>query len=299
MSFSQGRTIDQEFKPFSQETLPEIIDFSQTHPPHPSLDAGNVRRYITLLTSSAQNVLDLHTHEVRIAVAVVLDKIDNPGNNATLEILGVDKNVDLRAVYAAFLSEACKLPLHGKSGLEVTLPQSAAWAEKFANENSLEPYYRSVEMINPKLRAEPSERADILTASERDDEDIYEVLCQSFSQNPETSIPPFADWKTSRSTSSRTWLIREHGQLVAFLTLIRPENETPEIRTVGVLADHRGRGLAKSLIQTALQFLQDSGAENCALTVAVNNESALKLYQNLGFQIVDQYQTFRFRFVGH
>lgn len=291
--------MDQEFKPFNREKLREIVDFCEANPAKPTWDTTMVSRFILELSSSPANVLDLHTHQVRVAVAVVLDKTENQGQNATVEIVGIDKNVDKRAVYQAMFDAARELPLHGKSGFEMTFHQSLSWAPHFAQANGMKLYYRSVDMIHMNLDCPPADFSGISEAAPSDDRDVYDVLVSSFKSNPETSIPPFEDWKNSRAASTKIWIVREGGSISAFLSLLRTPHENPEIRTIGVREECRGRGLGKNLLCHALQFLRESGEHKCALGVAVANERALGLYKNVGFQIVEQYEAYRFQFPGH
>lgn len=52
---------------------------------------------------------------------------------------------------------------------------------------------------------------------------------------------------------------------------------------IGVLADYRGQGVGKALIQAALQQARIKGLTRIELTVFENNKPAIALYKKLGF----------------
>ena len=56
------------------------------------------------------------------------------------------------------------------------------------------------------------------------------------------------------------------------------------IQNLGVLADHRGRGLGKLLLLKALHGFRRAGLRRAYLEVTARNESAVRLYRGLGFR---------------
>lgn len=56
------------------------------------------------------------------------------------------------------------------------------------------------------------------------------------------------------------------------------------IQNLGVVPDHRGRGLGKLLLLTALQGFRQAGLKYAYLEVTVRNEVAVRLYRQLGFR---------------
>ena len=55
------------------------------------------------------------------------------------------------------------------------------------------------------------------------------------------------------------------------------------ISRVFVEADHRGKGIATSLLQSALDICKEKGRPYLSLTVKNDNENAQRLYKSLGF----------------
>ena len=57
------------------------------------------------------------------------------------------------------------------------------------------------------------------------------------------------------------------------------------IQNIGTLPEHRGQGLATSLILRALRGFQEGGLRKATLEVTANNQRAVRLYQSLGFRL--------------
>ena len=59
------------------------------------------------------------------------------------------------------------------------------------------------------------------------------------------------------------------------------------INNVAVFPKFQGRGVGEFLMSLANKRAKESGLNKCALTVEIKNSRAVRLYQYLGFQIVD------------
>jgi len=58
------------------------------------------------------------------------------------------------------------------------------------------------------------------------------------------------------------------------------------IISIAVLPEHRGKGLGRELIEKALEAMTKFyNAKTCYLEVRVSNESAIKLYKKVGFEV--------------
>jgi ribosomal protein S18 acetylase RimI-like enzyme len=55
-----------------------------------------------------------------------------------------------------------------------------------------------------------------------------------------------------------------------------------------VMKDTRGKGVGLSLLDSACNYVQNQGSQAICVTVSQDNNVALKLYQNSGFQIISQ-----------
>jgi ribosomal protein S18 acetylase RimI-like enzyme len=61
----------------------------------------------------------------------------------------------------------------------------------------------------------------------------------------------------------------------------------------GIVADHRGRGLAKAMFEHALPGLEERGVGTFVLEVLKNNEPAIRAYRKAGFVISRELNGFR------
>src|SRR5262249_34893338 len=56
------------------------------------------------------------------------------------------------------------------------------------------------------------------------------------------------------------------------------------IQNLGVVSDHRGRGLGRLLLLKALHGFRSAGLRKSYLEVTARNESAVRLYRSVGFR---------------
>ena len=61
--------------------------------------------------------------------------------------------------------------------------------------------------------------------------------------------------------------------------------ESGAIQNVGIVPEHRGRGLGRALVQAALCGFHASGLTHISLEVTAANLPAVRLYQSLGFLV--------------
>ena len=64
---------------------------------------------------------------------------------------------------------------------------------------------------------------------------------------------------------------------------IRDRTGVGAIQNLGIVPEHRGRGLGSLLMLKALEGFQRAGLRRAYLEVTAQNESAIRLYQRLGF----------------
>jgi len=84
-------------------------------------------------------------------------------------------------------------------------------------------------------------------------------------------------------------LIRIDGKLAASIILIRKSNSHYlRIYSILVSPDHRGLGLAKSLLQYAEERAADYQLKGLSLEVSEDNEPAVALYLKWGFQTISE-----------
>ena len=75
----------------------------------------------------------------------------------------------------------------------------------------------------------------------------------------------------------------EDGALVAYLIVSRYVDAW-HVMNVAVHPDHRGRGTATLLLERLFALTADDARRGYTLEVRVSNETAIRLYERLGFQ---------------
>lgn len=92
------------------------------------------------------------------------------------------------------------------------------------------------------------------------------------------------------SDASQLWVAREsneHSLIVGMLTLTIyrvPTGIRSIVEDVAVDSNYRRHGIARALMETAIQFAREAGAEGVALTSNPQREAANLLYQSMGFE---------------
>ena len=89
-----------------------------------------------------------------------------------------------------------------------------------------------------------------------------------------------------------TWLVEYVGEGIhraeycGTIQAVRIQKYKASVQNIGVLAEHRGRGIGTALIQASLLGLQQVGITQVGLEVTAENQGAVRLYRQLGFRTV-------------
>lgn len=79
------------------------------------------------------------------------------------------------------------------------------------------------------------------------------------------------------------------GEFASFaLFLVDPVTLVGELDPVGTRAAHRRKGLSKAVLRTGLKYLSGQGMKQVVVRTVVDNISAIKLYESVGFRVVDK-----------
>ncbi|MBI3409464.1 MAG: GNAT family N-acetyltransferase [Planctomycetes bacterium] len=81
-----------------------------------------------------------------------------------------------------------------------------------------------------------------------------------------------------------TWLIAYDGQHCGTIQGVRDRYGMGAIQNVGIIPEHRGRGLGRALVLQALHGFRGCGVHRVHLEVTTQNEPAIRLYRSLGFR---------------
>lgn len=97
--------------------------------------------------------------------------------------------------------------------------------------------------------------------------------------------PPGAFEVELANPGARCWVAETREQVAGFLVFWRVLDEA-ELATLAVHPAFRQRGIARLLLQTAMDSAYAEGARIYHLEVRAENEAAQKLYRSLGFEVV-------------
>jgi ribosomal-protein-alanine N-acetyltransferase len=96
-------------------------------------------------------------------------------------------------------------------------------------------------------------------------------------------------YEVTENPNARNWVAELHQdgsiRLVGMLVLWFFLDEA-HIATLAVHPEFRRKGIARRLMHTALKSAYDEGAERSLLEVRAGNQAALKMYKELGYEIV-------------
>lgn len=136
---------------------------------------------------------------------------------------------------------------------------------------------------------------------EADQRDLVRLYNESFADHfGETVVHEFEDYlprlmATPGCDPSRWWIAELDGTPVGICLLDDSKLEFDEgyVRTLGVIPQARGRGIARWLLQRAAADTYARGLPGLALTVdGANTTGATRLYESVGFRIRRQIDVF-------
>ena len=86
--------------------------------------------------------------------------------------------------------------------------------------------------------------------------------------------------------SNDIFLVYQQKNVIGYLiACLCDQGKKAEILRVAVHPNHRGKGIAKELIETSIRILSKDNIEKVGLRVNSANRSAVKLYEKFGFEI--------------
>jgi [ribosomal protein S18]-alanine N-acetyltransferase len=88
----------------------------------------------------------------------------------------------------------------------------------------------------------------------------------------------------NRIPASRWYqVLEEHDQIIGYVGLAFTST-TADVQTISVVPNQQRSGIGSKLLSLALAAAKQRGAEQVFLEVAVENEPAISLYKNFGFE---------------
>jgi ribosomal-protein-alanine N-acetyltransferase len=105
---------------------------------------------------------------------------------------------------------------------------------------------------------------------------------------------PYSPWSSSQykeefSSPTRHFVVAVDDQqsIVGYAGVFAPGAAEADILTVGVVPDHRGKGIAKALMGLITDWAILQGSTAMMLEVKIDNAQAIGLYQKLGYSTLN------------
>ena len=101
---------------------------------------------------------------------------------------------------------------------------------------------------------------------------------------------PYSPWSSGQyreeiSAPTRRFIVAvDEGQsVIGYAGVFAPGGAEADILTVGVIAQHRGQGIARELMAGITKWAIDQGSIAMMLEVKTDNAAAISLYESLGY----------------
>lgn len=101
---------------------------------------------------------------------------------------------------------------------------------------------------------------------------------------------PYSPWSASQykeefSSPTRHFVVAvdEAQSIIGYSGVFAPGQAEADILTVGVVPQHRGKGVAKALMALITEWAKGQGSIAMMLEVKIDNPEAIGLYESLGY----------------
>ena len=105
---------------------------------------------------------------------------------------------------------------------------------------------------------------------------------------------PYSPWSASQfkeelSSPTRHFVVAEDvdQKIIGYAGVFAPGAAEADILTVGVVPEHRGKGIAKALMALITDWAKDQGSTAMMLEVKTDNREAIGLYESLGYSTLN------------
>ena len=101
---------------------------------------------------------------------------------------------------------------------------------------------------------------------------------------------PYSPWSSGQyreeiSAPTRRFIVAvdDASRVIGYAGVFAPGGAEADILTVGVIAQHRGQGIARQLMAGITKWAIDQGSIAMMLEVKTDNAAAIGLYESLGY----------------
>lgn len=96
-----------------------------------------------------------------------------------------------------------------------------------------------------------------------------------------------AQWLDRLDARGLNIVVHGDGSIVGHVGIVPMSSETPEL-VVFVHPDWQGRGIGTELMKQAIAHVSAAGRESLRLEVMNDNRTALAVYENIGFDVIER-----------
>ena len=122
---------------------------------------------------------------------------------------------------------------------------------------------------------------------------VHGVLDQAFADDWSYHPEPFDQWLEDYASSPdydpTLWSLARDTDVPVGALVAHAGGDRGWVTELGVLADHRGRGIAAALLRRSFAALASRGIRQVILNVDAENPSATGLYERVGMRVVKQW----------
>jgi|GEM_PF-256275 len=287
-------------KSYRRENLNSLLEFARDNglPPHQT-QAG-FKRFLLNLVSVPEKIVEIFQGEKRIAAGVLLDRVVNHSGTTPFELLGLDLRV-AEGAYTALLDSAEKELAPKSAGLTLFHHFMHPFGDEFLKARGYEPFFNTYSMIlrSPVSHQVAIEKGIRLEPLKLELFDFYyELVREIHPKNGNAVLPLKADFlKATIARSVPPLLLFTGTKLSGFVTISRDERDAQlgRIDSIGVLSSLRGKGFGGILLRQAIDALLIEKVTRITLDVSAMKPDELKLYESLGFQVIDRFAGFILR----
>ena len=120
---------------------------------------------------------------------------------------------------------------------------------------------------------------------------MHAILTEAFADDWGYHPEPFEEWaddyRRSPNYDPTLWFLAKDGALPVGALCAHVASEHGWVDEVGVLASHRGRGIAGALIRRSFASFAERGVSRVALNVDADNPTgATALYERSGMRVI-------------
>ena len=101
---------------------------------------------------------------------------------------------------------------------------------------------------------------------------------------------PYSPWSASQykeefSAPTRHFVVAldDEQSIIGYAGVFAPGGAEADVLTVGVVPNHRGKGIARQLMALITDWAREQGSTAMMLEVKVDNQDAIGLYESLGY----------------